>query len=289
VRKRIEVPTLVTLYQWVIPIRLIDLVEIGVFAYILYKLYQLMRGTIAVQIFFGIFVLLGLQFAVSLLKMTLLGSLFGLLNDVFVLAVIVLFQPEIRRLLLALGQNRLVRRFVSNTAADQIVTEIADAVAELKRERVGALIAVERSTGLRSYAETGSLLQAKISRDLLVTIFYEKNPLHDGAVVIRNNRIEAARCILPISTSMKLSPHLGLRHRSAVGLSEITDALVIVVSEETGKASVAFQGNLTVDVSGKVLRELLSDAFSVDISLASELTGPHRAEEGFAATASLPS
>lgn len=247
-----------------IPIRLIDLVEIGLFAFILFKLYSLMRGTIAVQIFLGIFVLLGIQFVVTWLDMTMLSALFGLISDVFVLAVIVLFQPEIRRLLLALGQNPLIRQFVAPPARDKTVSEIIAAVDQLRKQRIGGLIAIERSTGLRSYSETGSQIDALVSEDMLVTIFFEKNPLHDGAVIIRNNRIEAARCILPVSTSMKLSPHLGLRHRSAIGLSEITDALVVVASEETGKISVAMGGELVVDVSLQELREYLESALHME-------------------------
>ncbi|NNE34949.1 MAG: TIGR00159 family protein, partial [Rhodothermales bacterium] len=249
-----------TLFQWVIPIRLVDLIEIGLFAFILYKLYSLMRGTIAVQIFAGIFVLLGIQFMVTVLDMTLLSALFALLSEVFVLAVIILFQPEIRRLLLALGQNPLIRQFVAPPAKDKTVNEIVGAVDHLRKGRMGGLIAIERSTGLRSYAETGTQIDALVSADMLATIFYEKNPLHDGAVIIRNNRIEAARCILPVSTSMKLSPHLGLRHRSAIGLSEMTDSLLVVVSEETGKVSVAMGGELVVDVSLQELREYLETA-----------------------------
>jgi len=252
----------VTIFDWVIPIRLIDLIEIALFAFILYKLYQLMRGTIAVQIFAGVFILLALQFMVTILDMTLLGSLFRVISDVFVLAVIILFQPEIRRLLLVLGQNPLIRRFFSSGPTEPLVEEMIEAINSMRQQRVGALIAIERTTGLRSYVETGSLIQARLSSDLLQAIFYEKNPLHDGAVIIRNNRIEAARCILPVSSSTRLSPHLGLRHRSAVGLSEMTDALVVVVSEETGKVSLALDGEMTVDVAPDTLRDEITDALT---------------------------
>ena len=260
-----------TLFNWVIPIRLVDVIEIGIFALILYKLYQLMRGTIAVQIFAGIFVLLGLQLIVTILDMTLLGSLFRVIADVFVLAVIILFQPEIRRLLLVIGQNPFIRRFFTTSTAEPLVDEVMDAISAMRQSRTGALIAIERTTGLRSYVETGSLIQARMSSELLQSIFYEKNPLHDGAVIVRNNRIEAARCILPVSTSMKLSPHLGLRHRAAIGLSEITDALVVVASEETGKVSVALNGEMTVDVARDRLREYLTDAIVHDTPQAREL------------------
>lgn len=261
-----------TIFNWVIPIRLIDLIEIGLFALILYKLYQLMRGTIAVQIFAGIFVLLVLQFVVTILDMTLLGSLFRVIGDVFVLAVIILFQPEIRRLLLVIGQNPLIRRFLSSEPAEPLVNEVLDAIDIMRHSRTGALIAIERTTGLRSYVETGAHIQARLSSDLLQSIFYEKNPLHDGAVIVRGNRIEAARCILPVSSSMKISPHLGLRHRSAVGLSEVTDALVVVVSEETGKVSVALDGELAVDVTQDSLREQLTAALTHESARTRELS-----------------
>ena len=255
-----------TLFQWVIPIRLIDLVEIVIFAYILYKLYLLMRGTIAVQIFFGILALYLVQLVVTLADMTMLGSLFALLADVFVLAVIILFQPEIRRLLLAIGQNPLVRRYVASNAQEQLVSEVVAAVDELSSSRIGALISFERLTGLRSYAETGVPIHARLSRDLLITIFYAQNPLHDGAVIVRNNRIAAARCILPVSTSMNLSPHLGLRHRSAIGLTEQTDAVVVVVSEETGHISFAVSGHLYQDISIEELSRRVSDALLLDVA-----------------------
>ncbi|MBT8400375.1 MAG: diadenylate cyclase CdaA [Rhodothermia bacterium] len=263
----------VTVFQWIIPIRLIDIVEIGIFSYVLYKLYLLMRGTIAVQIFFGIVALYLIQIIVSVADMTILKSLFSLLNEVIVLAVIILFQPEIRRLLLLLGQNPLVRRFVNSPAQNQMVSEVVDAVLEMSRARIGALIVFERSTGLRSYVETGTIIRGRVSKDLLVTIFYSQNPLHDGAVIIRNKNVEAARCILPISTSMRLSPHLGLRHRSAVGLTEQTDAFVVVVSEETGRISVATLGNLIMDVDEAQLRGYLDDALLPQTGSTAELSG----------------
>ena len=245
-----------------IPIRLVDLLEIAIVAYILYKLYQLMRGTIAVQIVLGVMALYLVQVIVTALGMTMLPALFQSISEVAVLAVIILFQPEIRRLLLLIGQNPLVRRFVSSSKHDEMIEEVVGAVTEMSRERIGALIAFERSTGLRNYIETGTPLQAAVSRDLIITLFYGQNPLHDGAVIISNRRLEAARCILPVSTSMKLSPHLGLRHRAAVGLAEQTDAFVVIVSEETGTISVARNGELRSRLSGSDLRAQLTEAFT---------------------------
>lgn len=251
------------LFDWVIPFRFVDLLEIGIVAYALYRLYLLMRGTIAIQIFLGVLALLMVQGLVSMANMTMLKTLFRSINEVFVIAVIILFQPEIRRLLLLIGKNPLVQGFLSSPAQEGIISEIVAAVSEMSRNRIGALIAFERSTGLRSYIETGALLQSKVSKDLLITIFYAQNPLHDGAVIIRNQRIEAARCILPVSNSMRLSPLQGLRHRAAVGLTEQTDAFVIIVSEETGAISVSKGGEIISKLSADEVRKHLERALSI--------------------------
>lgn len=248
-----------------------DLLEITIVAYILYKLYQFMRGTIAVQIFLGLMALYAVQVVVTAVDMTMLPALFSSIGEVAVLAIIILFQPEIRRVLLLLGQNPLVRRFVSSSAQDEMLSEVTAAVSEMSKDRIGALIAFERSSGLRNYIETGTLIQAAVTRDLLITIFYGQNPLHDGALIITNRRIEAARCILPVSTSMKLSPHLGLRHRAAVGLTEQTDAVVVVVSEETGNISVSIDGELISNLTVNELRAHLRDAFTTQVPESAEI------------------
>jgi diadenylate cyclase len=239
-----------------------DAIEIVIVAYVLYQLYRLMRGTIAVQIALGLGALFLLQFVVELADMTVLTTVFSYFNQVFVLAVIIIFQPEIRRLLLLLGKNPIIRRFVATTDQDEIINEAVGAVEQMSDQQMGALIAFQRSTGLRSYVETGKLLEAEVSQDLLLTIFYGQNPLHDGAVIINNRRIEAARCILPVSTSMKLSPQLGLRHRAAVGLTEQTDAFVVVVSEETGNISVSREGALISNITPEELRTYLTSALT---------------------------
>lgn len=261
-----------TLYEWIIPIRLIDLVEVGIVSYILYKLYLFMRGTIAVQIFLGLVALYLVQAVVAVLDMTMLQAIFGSISEVFVLAVIILFQPEIRRLLLMLGRNPLVRRLVSSSNHDEMITEVVAAAEEMSRKEVGALLVFERSTGLRNYIETGALLQAQVTRDLLVTIFYAQNPLHDGATIIRNRRIEAARCILPVSSSRKLSPHLGLRHRAAVGLTEQTDAFVVIVSEESGNISISKDGELVSNLTTTELRNYLTEALMLQSTGSSNLS-----------------
>lgn len=245
-----------------IPIRLVDLVEIALVTFVLYQLYRLMRGTIAVQIFLGVAVLYFLDVLVSALGMTVLRSVFNTVSEVAVLAIIILFQPEIRRLLLVLGRNPLIRRFMRTPDHDQLVEAVVDAVREFSRKRTGALIAFARVTGLRTYIETGTPLEAPVTRELLAQIFYPNTPLHDGAVIIRNRVVAAARCILPISQNQRLSAELGLRHRAAVGLSEMTDAFVVVVSEERGSISVADDGVLEFNLTEAQLRKRLGNALS---------------------------
>lgn len=272
-----------TLFPWVIPIRVVDLLEILIVAYVLYKLYLWMRGTIAVQIFVGILALLLVRVLVTAADMTIFRAVFSSINEVFVLTVIILFQPEIRRLLLLLGQNRFIRQLMRSPAQLERVAEIVLAVGDLSRRKIGALIVFERSTGLRNYIETGTQLGALLSRDLLFTIFYGQNPLHDGAVILRNARIEAARCILPVSSSRQLSSDLGLRHRAAVGLTEITDAFVIVVSEETGTISVSSDGELISGITVDQLQTYVIDALSPRMREESEITNSEGSTDSAAA------
>lgn len=251
-----------------------DVIEIALVAYILYQLYRLMRGTIAVQIALGLAALFLIQLVVEIANMTVLSTVFSYFNQVFVLAVIIIFQPEIRRLLLLLGKNPIVRRFVSTTDQSEIVDETVTAIETMSERKIGALIAFQRSTGLRNYVETGKKLQAEVSSDLLITLFHGQNPLHDGAAIVNDRRIEAARCILPVSTSMKLSPQLGLRHRAAVGLTEQTDAFVVVVSEETGNISVSRDGALISNITPEELRTYLTNALTNPAASASQSSLP---------------
>ena len=253
-----------TIFDWIIPIRVVDLIEIALVAFVLYKLYTLMSGTIAVQIFLGILALLLVKVFVDWANMTMLRVVFRQFNEVFLLAVIVLFQPEIRRLLVLLGKtNPLMQAFVVTPAQDSMINEVLSAISEMSQRCIGSLIVFERSTGLRNYIETGTLLKSRISQDLIITVFYAQNPLHDGAMIIRNQRIEAARCILPVSNSMRLSPLHGLRHRAAVGLTEQTDAFVIIVSEETGQISISKDGELISNLTVQELRTYLTEALSI--------------------------
>jgi diadenylate cyclase len=244
-----------------IPVELKDLLDIVIVAVLVYQLYRFVRGTIGVQIALALATIYLLDVIVRVAGLTTLMALFGALSEVFVLALIILFQPEIRRLIFLLNRNPLVRRLVPTTARERVVEEVVAAAREMSENRIGSLIAFGRSTGLRNYAETGTRLNADVERDLLTSVFFPNAPLHDGAVIIQDNRVEAARCILPVSEARRLDPHFGLRHRAAVGLTERTDALVVVTSEETGRISVAENGTLHTGFTPDTLRERLIEAF----------------------------
>jgi diadenylate cyclase len=227
-----------------ITVNLIDVIDIIIVTYIFYKLYLVMRGTIASQIFLGLSLIIVASLIAQTFNMKSLGWIFSRLTDIWVIAFIILFQPEIRRLLLVIGRTRIARYFLKINAGETI-TEIVDAVKELKERKQGALIVISKGDRLTSFVETGEPLQAKLSKELIISIFSTKSPLHDGAVIINNNIIEAARCILPLSITEKIGNRkLGTRHRAGLGASEDVNALVIILSEETGGISVAEDGNL---------------------------------------------
>ncbi len=240
-----------------------DLIEILLVAVVLYRVLRFLVGTRALQIVFGLLALAGIYIAALLLKLTMIPYLLGIGFTYAPFAALVVFQPELRQSLARLGQTRLFRWFAvpgSSVAAG----EIAEALARLSAAHVGAIVAVEQGARLDEYLESGKALQATVSADLLAAIFTPASPLHDGAVVVRGDQIVAAGCILPLTQSSRLDRSLGTRHRAALGLSEETDALVLVVSEETAAVSVARRGrlqrNLTPEQVRKLLGEPLADA-----------------------------
>ncbi len=234
-----------------------DVVEVVLVAYVLYRLLLLIRGTRAVQILSGIVVLCagyGVAWAVGLTTIT------YVLEVVFKyggFALLILFQPELRAALAQLGQARVPTLF-RRLEEGEVVDEITDAVERLSRSSTGAIIVVERDVPLGDYVETGTQLNAKVSGDLLTTIFTPYSPLHDGAVIIRDDAMIGAGCILPLSQAPIEDRSLGTRHRAALGLAEETDALVVVVSEETGTISLANGARLTRNLTPQQLRDLLS-------------------------------
>lgn len=228
----------------------VDFVDISLVSILLFQVYKLIRGSIAVNIFLGILSLYLIYLIVRAAQMELLATILGQFMGVGVLAMIILFQPEIRKFLLVIGRGAEFRENIfkaisnwRNTYHDEFdVHEIIEAVKNLKASKTGALIVFSRDTELKFYVETGDYLDSEVNKRLLITIFNKYGPLHDGAVIIYKGRLKAARCVLPVSENDHLPPHFGLRHRAAVGMSENTDTLVLAVSEETGRLIVARNG-----------------------------------------------
>lgn len=238
-------------------IKLIDIFDILIVAYVFYKLYTIMKGTIASQIFLALVLIIAFSFVAQLLNMQATGWLLSKVTDIWVIAFIILFQPEIRRLLLFIGKTKVARIF-TKANVDENVNEIADACFELKNRGWGALMVIERTTGLKNVIDTGEIIQSRIKMDIIISIFNPKSPLHDGAVVFKNERIEAARCLLPLSEPEKIrNKNLGTRHRAGIGISEMSDAVAIIVSEERKIISVAEDGELTFYDNISELKERL--------------------------------
>jgi diadenylate cyclase len=243
-----------------LPVTFLDLIDIILVALIFYKVFTVIRGTIAAQIFYGLIFVLILSFITQAANLKALGWLLKLLTDIWVIAFVILFQPEIRRLLVLIGRNPLVRSFIKNDES-AIEDIIAESAYELAQHQHGALIIIVRSVGIRGVVETGEAINAKVTKNLLRSIFFPNSPLHDGAVIIKNDFIEAARCTLPLSTETTLDNRvLGMRHRAGLGISELADVISIIVSEETGGISIAENGQLKIGLSKEKLRSVLADS-----------------------------
>ncbi|WP_339736176.1 diadenylate cyclase CdaA [uncultured Sunxiuqinia sp.] len=261
-----------------ITLRFLDVLDILLVAFLLYQLYLLIKGTVAFNIFIGLFLVYLFWLLVRALNMELLGSFMGQFIGVGILALIVVFQPEIRRFLLLIGSNPQVNRFLSieqlftsgkaKSASGQHLKMISRACENMAKTKTGALIVIAQNSELKEYVRTGEKINARISDALLETIFSKNTPLHDGAVIINRNKIAAARCIMPLTNKEDLNPLLGLRHRAAVGITENTDAFAIVVSEETGNISIAELGKLMQNISvidlSNALENIIIDIDDVD-------------------------
>ncbi|MGI6224939.1 MAG: diadenylate cyclase CdaA [Peptococcales bacterium] len=240
----------------------INLLDIAIVAFVIYKLMMILKGTRAVQLIKGLVVLL-LATIVSSDKILGLQSINWLLEKAqtaFFIAIPVVFQPELRRALEQLGRGKIFTRseeYLVLEDVEKLVSEIVRAVKVMSLRKVGALIIIERQTGLAEFVETGIKIDGLITSELLINTFVPKTPLHDGAVIIRGNRMIAASCFLPLSENPNLSKELGTRHRAAIGITEVSDALVVLVSEETGVISVAEDGKLTRYLDETTLKELL--------------------------------
>jgi diadenylate cyclase len=233
-----------------------DLIQIALVAYLIYRVLLLWVGTRAMQMLLGLIVLFGVYALAGVLELELIRYLLQVFFTYGAFAAIVVFQPELRSALTKLGQNRFFR-FFSRLEESETALGLAAAAEHLSSAKIGALIAVEREVGLGEYAATGTRVQAQVTPELLATIFTPYSPLHDGAVIVRGDQIVAAGCILPLTQFPVADRTLGTRHRAAIGLSEETDAMVVVVSEETGAISVAQRGTLHRNLGGERLRDLL--------------------------------
>ncbi|MEX0928301.1 MAG: diadenylate cyclase CdaA [Balneolales bacterium] len=237
-----------------------DLIETLIIASILYYLYRWTRGSFAVPAFVGILIVFLVNALVSALGLTTINFVMSRILDVGILAVIILFQPELRKLLYSIGLNTNFDRFFGKSGSTETVEEVIQAVKTLSRTKTGALIVFSKRSGLHDLIEVGVKIDAVVTSQLLLTIFNKEAPLHDGAVIIRNNKLVAASSYLPISQNPNISSVFGTRHRAAVGVTEINNVFVIVVSEETGRISIARHGALTSGLTIQKLRYEMQEA-----------------------------
>jgi uncharacterized protein (TIGR00159 family) len=251
-------------------LRIVDIVDIILFAVLLYQVYNLVKGTAAIRIFIGIIAIYLIWKVVKAFQMQLLTEILGQFISVGFIALIVVFQPEIRQFLLMVGNTRIIKnqrkrflfwRLKINNPVNLNIDKIVKACQKMAETRTGALIVITRQNELSAFVATGQSIDARISEPLLETIFFKNSPLHDGAVVIVGENIRAARCILPVSNHPEIPTGVGLRHRAAVGITEKSDAVAIIVSEERGKISYSYEGRLSRNVTPSELSNFLENLF----------------------------
>lgn len=251
-------------------LRPIDVFDILLVAYLLYQLYKLIRGTVAINIFIGMLSFYALWVIVRALDMQLLSTILGQFIGVGVIALIIVFQQELRRFLLIMGTSGVFdkSKFGKNLLNFRIkrtqnvdIDTIVRACTDMAETKTGAIIVVATRSDLNFFANTGEIIDARVTKHLIESIFFKNNPLHDGAIIIKGDHIKAARCVLPVTEDMNFPVTLGMRHRAAVGITEASDAVAIVVSEQTGSISLSKEGGLRTDLTPEKLRELLEKEF----------------------------
>ncbi len=250
-------------------IRLIDLIDIAIVTFLLYKLYNLLRGGVAINIFIGLLTVYALYWiCVKVLNMELLGTILGQFISLGFIALIIVFQQEVRRFLIVLGTTNFLSK---NNFTKQLlpwnwqtqhnppldISAIVKACRQMSKTRTGAIIVLAKSSQLKYYSNTGDLMDADISQRLIESIFFKNSPMHDGAIIISNNKIKAARCVLPVTENNELPAHLGMRHRAAIGVTEHSDSIAIAVSEETGDISFSKEGQISINLTLEVLERKL--------------------------------
>jgi len=252
-----------------IHLRFLDVIDILLVSYLLYQLYNIIRGTVALNIFIAIFLFYIVWLIVKALNMQLLGSILGQVISVGMIALIIVFQQELRRFLVFVGTRYLARTFSLNKVFSINLQEqknvkiksIANACKRMSESKTGALIVITRRSQLDIYAQTGEIINADTSTRLLESIFFKNSPLHDGAVIITDDRVHAARCVLPVSDNPNIPTDYGMRHRAALGITENTDALAVVVSEESGEIGVADGGSISHNLTKEELLQVLEKEF----------------------------
>ncbi|MBA3705491.1 MAG: TIGR00159 family protein [Bacteroidetes bacterium] len=256
-----------------INIRWIDVIDIILVAVLVYQLYYLVKGTVAINIFIGIILFYLLWLIVKALNMQLFGSILGKFIDVGFIALLIVFQQELRRFLLFIGTSDIFTKHKSgkglfdfkwhvNKVEPLDTNAIVKACKNMSESKTGAILILTNRNDLKFYANTGDTIDAKVSVRMIESIFYKNSPLHDGAIIISNNVIVAARCVLPVTEHADFPAHLGMRHRAAVGITENTDSVAIVVSEQTGEISFSKEGTLKHALEPERLRELLEKEFN---------------------------
>ena len=248
------------LYEFLRSTYLLDVLDVLIVAFLFYRLYLVIRGTRATEMFAGLAILFAFSVVAQSLGLLLLNQIIVSLQTVWLIAVVILFQPELRGALSYLGKTRYFRFFVK-PQQPAVIDELVNAVNRLNRAGLGAILVLERQTGLKNHIDTGKEINADVSAELLETIFTPPTPLHDGAVIIRGDRIRAAGCILPLSRNENLAYTLGTRHRAALGITEESDAFVVVVSEESRQISVAEEGRLKRRLKLEQLRTKLERVY----------------------------
>ena len=248
--------TLVSLFELFRILRWQDLVDILIVAYVLYRILLMIRGTKTVQMMLGLFVIAGGYYLAQRFELYIISWAIQNLLAYLVFAILIIFHPELRRILTQVGQNTFFRYFYG-VEKSQVIDEIVRSTEWLSSRRVGSLMVIERNIGLKNYVDSGVNIDGEASKELLSSIFISGAPLHDGAAIIKGNRIVAAACFLPLTLSSNVSKELGTRHRAAIGITEETDAVVVITSEETGSVSIAVGGEITRHLTSPELKQAL--------------------------------
>lgn len=233
-----------------------DALDIFLVAFLIYNVFLLIKETRALQMLQGLLIILFFVFLSNLLNLYAVSWILEGLTTIWIIAFIIVFQPELRRAIVELGQNRIFKFLFKEHA--QLYREIREASEIMAKKKIGALIVLEREINLKSFIDTGTPLDAETSSELLIALFNTKSPLHDGAVILREGRIAAAGCVLPLTQKDDIDKSYGMRHRAAIGISEETDAITIIVSEERKSISLAIGGKITPDIDGETLTEILA-------------------------------